>query len=156
MFWALKYDVALRKSWAKRCQQNDPDLDIEKECYKLNEDILEEVRAQVAGAQARQKALAGQAASSDTPRAQWADAGAEGAMAKVGAAASAVTKRAEAASRELLKAEQSLASREKAMKGEKRQHQNQGEKRKANWSQKWSGNKAGGGGRGAKRHFGNW
>ena len=155
-FVALKYDVALRKSWAKRCQQNDPDLDIEKECYKLNEDMLEEVRAQVAGAQARQKALAGQAASSDKPRSLWADAAAEGALAKVGAAANAMTKRAEAASRELLKAEQSLTSREKAMKGEKRQHQNQGEKRKANWSQKWSGNKAGGGGRGAKRHFGNW
>ena len=29
---ALQYDVALRKSWSRRCQQCDPNLDIKAEC----------------------------------------------------------------------------------------------------------------------------
>ena len=92
---------------------------------------MELVRAQVqASAQSGTRAPAGASASSskDVPtRGLWSDAVAEGGLAKVGAAANAMTKRAEAASRELLKAEQSLSSRERAMQGPSAQNkQNKG------------------------------
>ena len=45
---AIQNDNALRKSWAQRIQQGDPELDIAKECTRINEDVLEAVSVQAA------------------------------------------------------------------------------------------------------------
>ena len=112
---AIQYDVALRKSWSRRCQQCDPNLDIMAECVKVNDDVLETVRAQIAAAASSSSSSAGfsRGASSHFSRT---DSAAESVLAKAGAAAQAITRRAEAASREMAKAEQSLAVREDGLK----------------------------------------
>ena len=112
---AIQYDAALRKSWARRILQGDPDLDIPQECLRINEDVLEAVRVQVNSATSGSKTSS---SASGPASSSWSDAAAEGAIAKVGAAAQAMTRRAEAASRELANAEQRLASREVALHGQ--------------------------------------
>ena len=112
---ALSYDVALRKSWARRALQRDPELNIHQDCCVINQDILDAVRAQAVAAQA---AASGQppAGRGGAPSSQpWLEASAESTLAKAGAAAQAMTRRAEAASRELQRAEQSLSAREEAL-----------------------------------------
>ena len=117
-FVAIRYDAALRKSWARRILQGDPDLDIPKECSRINDEVLDAVRVQLGASTA-----SGLTSSSSAPRpavssrSQWAEAAAEGALAKVGAAAQAMTRRVEQATREMARAEQSLAAREEAMQG---------------------------------------
>ena len=95
------------------------------------------------------------AAAAAPGRAQWSDAAAEGALAKVGAAANAMTKRAEAASRELLKAEQSLSSRERAMQGPSAQGHKKQWQSQSQW-QRGSYGKAGKGGRGNGKPYQKW
>ena len=112
-FVALLYDVALRKSWSRRCQQCDPNLSIMAECVNVNSDILETVRSQVHAASAA-AATAGfpRGASSSTG---WGSGAPDSVLAKAGAAAQAITKRAEAASKEMARAEKSLAAREESL-----------------------------------------
>ena len=105
---AIQYDVALRKSWSRRCQQCDPNLDIPAECVKINDEVLETVRTQIASAVSSSSSSAGPRGASSSA--------AESVLAKAGAAAQAITRRAEAASREMAKAEQSLALREDGLK----------------------------------------
>ena len=112
---ALQYDIALRKSWSRRCQQCDPNLDIKAECVKVNEDVLETVRAQIAGAALSSAASAGSSRGVSS-QSLWAGSAAESVLAKAGAAAQAITRRAEAASKEMARAEQSLALREDGLK----------------------------------------
>ena len=116
---AIQYDQAIRKSWARRIQQNDPELDIPRECVRINEDVLEAVRVQAAAAVVPAQRGSSSTSGAAAPSASiWADTAAEGAFAKVGAAAQAMTRRAEAASRELSRAELSLSAREEAMHGQ--------------------------------------
>ena len=72
-------------------------------------------------------------------------------MAKVGAAAQAMSKRAEAASREMAQAERNLSSREGALKGETWKGQGKGGKA-GKWGKagkgEWSGQK--------RKHGGKW
>ena len=44
----IKYDIAIRQSWARRALQRDPALDIHSECCSVNQEILDTVRAQAA------------------------------------------------------------------------------------------------------------
>ena len=81
---------------------------------RINEDVLETVRGQLAGVSSSAASVAG-ARGAAGPSSLWTDAAAEGALAKAGAAAQAITRRAEAASREMAKAEQSLAAREESL-----------------------------------------
>ena len=144
---AIQYDAALRKSWTRRIQQGDPDLDVPKECCKINDEALGAVRVQLgAGA-----ALVSSSSSSATrpgiaTTSAWADAAAEGVLAKVGAAAQSMTRRAEAASRELVRAEQALAAREEAMQGPTVGGAKQGKGGKANAGKGGKAGKGQGGG----------
>ena len=114
-FIPVLYDVALRKSWTRRCQQNDPHLDIPADCAKINKEVLETVRCQVAVAASCSTLALPASRISSSSSSLWVDAAADGALAKAGAAAQAITRRAEAASRELAKAEQSLSAREESL-----------------------------------------
>ena len=115
---AIKYDAAVRKSWSRRLLQGDPDLDIPKEAAKINEEVLEEVRSRDQAAQAMMASSSSSASrSAQASQPSWTETAAEGALAKVGAAAQAMTRRAEAASREIAQAEKNLSSREEALQG---------------------------------------
>ena len=148
---ALQYDEAIRKSWSRRLLQGDPDVDIPREAAIINEEVLDEVRSRDL---AKAAAPASSSSSSRTAGAQpsWEEAAAEGALAKVGAAAQAMSKRAEAASREIAQAEKHLSSREEALKGDTYK-KGQGKGGKAGKAGK--GGKGGWGGQ-KRKHGGKW
>ena len=104
---AIQYDTALRKSWARRTQQCDPELCIKTEAGRVVDEVLDVVRSQVQAASS--------SGSGGHPPAAHSGSAAESVLAKAGAAAQALTKRAEAASKEMSRAERALASREEAL-----------------------------------------
>ena len=144
---AIQYDAQIRQSWARRALQGDPDLDIPKECLKIDEEVLSNVRAQI-------KVSASDSASSFNTAplvacsSSLTQSATEGALAKSTAAAQAVSRRAEQAAKELAKAEQSLAQREEAMRGGK-DRSGKGNKGKGNKDKYGKGN-------GNKRKFKSW
>ena len=152
---AIRYDAALRQSWARRALQGDPDLDIPKECAKINKDVLDNVRAQLHQPPSTPAAFGAQLGTSSATS-PWVQAATESALAKAGAAAQAVTRRAEQASRELTRAEQALATREDAMRGSSIGGGKGGKGGKAN-NFRNQGSKGGNGSKGGhKRKYGGW
>ena len=147
---ALQYDEAIRKSWARRLLQGDPNVDIAREAAKLNDEVLDEVRSKAMAKNSWPSSSSSSQAAGAQP--SWMEAAAEGALAKVGAAAQAMSKRAEAASREMAQAERNLSSREGALKGETWKPQGKGGKAGKNWGKagkgEWAGQK--------RKHGGKW
>ena len=92
-------------------------MDISNDCMRINEDVLDSVRSQLGEGTGQSAPPAGSGKGSDASGSSWIAAAAEGTLAKVGAAAQAMSRRAEQASREMAKAEQNLSAREESLLG---------------------------------------
>jgi len=112
---AVIYDALLREGWARRALQKDPELDIPREVAKIDEQTLLLARTrleQVMPSSARNAAHSRAAISGDNMALRDQ---AESALAKSAAAAQALTRRAEQASRALSSQQDDLQRREKTM-----------------------------------------